>query len=607
MTLEEAGLKFSSATPFFVVLYTGNTRSDLEPCGCYEGQAGGIARRGTAVKRLRASGIPTLLVDTGGIFDGETPVERLRSETYLRGMAQIGYDAVLLTASELRFGREFLEAAKAQTPIPFLSSNLLTESGDPFVTPYLIKQVESQKVALLGISDDPPESARRAGLSLFAPTDTLKYWLPIVQSQASGIILLSALSAAENRQLAQTFPEISLILCTQAEEGETEVPIGTPLAFSFVHGKRLGVAWWEGKATVSGAKPTLDAIVLSDEIPDDMAIREQLTAFYQRVASDPQLQRATKRIFADQPLEGDTNNGYVGSEACKTCHTDEYQQWETTMHATAFYTLLQVQKHFYPDCVSCHSTGFGYASGYAIGNKERKPLGGVGCETCHGPGKKHVSSPTRHNTRREVLIEMCAQCHSAEHHPGFLEVASLLKPEVNHSRERLDLRAMLQKKVKGTVKPEVELFVMSFCPPGTEAEKRLIPILREFGDSIQFRLRFLAEEEGETFKSLHGQAEVEEDIRQLVIEKYYPVKLFDYLLCRVKDLKRSWQPCAESVGLDVQRINTIAQSAEGRELFQQNIRRAIALKISGSPTLLVDGQRLSSSLFAQNLRTQCGP
>ncbi|MEK9135796.1 MAG: multiheme c-type cytochrome, partial [Bacteroidota bacterium] len=550
-------------------------------------QAGGLTRRATAVKRLRAFDVPSLLVDTGGIFDGETPVDRLRSQTYLRGMAQIGYDAVLLTASEFRFGLEFLEAAKAQTQLPFLSSNLLGASGDPFVTPYFIKQVGSQKVALLGISDELPESAspqppklggQGGRLSLFAPNDTLRYYLPVVQKEADLIILLSALDAGTNRQLARDFPQITLILTHPNDEGEREgeapaEPKGEEkLAFASRHGKKLGLAWWDGEAVEKASPPTLDAIVLSDDIPDDAAIREQLTTFYQQVASDPQLQRPTKLLFAAQPLEGDANNGYVGSEACQTCHTDEYNQWETTMHAAAFYTLLQVQKHFYPDCVSCHSTGFGYPSGYAIGNEERKHLQGIGCETCHGPGKKHVSNPSRNNTRREVEITMCAQCHSAEHHPGFLEVASLLKPEVDHSRERLDLRAMLQKKVKGTVKPEVELFVMSFCPPGTEAEKRLIPILREFGDSVQFRLRFIAEEEGENFKSLHGQAEVEEDIRQLVIEKYYPEKLFDYLLCRVKDLKRSWQPCAESVGLDVQRIDAIAQSAEGRELFQQNIR-----------------------------------
>lgn len=166
---------------------------------------------------------------------------------------------------------------------------------------------------------------------------------------------------------------------------------------------------------------------------------------------------------------------------------------------------------------------------------------------------------------------------------------------------------MLAKRAQGTVKPEVELFVMSFCSPGTEAEKRLIPILQEFGSSIQFRLRFIAEEEGGNFKSLHGQAEVDENIRQLVIEKYYPEKLFDYLLCRAKDLKRSWQPCAESLGLDVHRIEEMAQSLEGKKLFRQNIRRGNEMKISGSPTLLVDGQRFNSNVFTQRIHTRCGP
>ncbi len=57
LTLDAATQSFLSTAPSLVILYTGDTRSYLEPCGCYAGQAGGIARRGTAVKRLRALGV----------------------------------------------------------------------------------------------------------------------------------------------------------------------------------------------------------------------------------------------------------------------------------------------------------------------------------------------------------------------------------------------------------------------------------------------------------------------------------------------------------------------------------------------------------------------
>lgn len=68
LTLDAATQRFSSVAPSLAILYTGDTRSYLEPCGCYAGQAGGLARRAMAVKRLRAFGVPSLLVDTGGIF-----------------------------------------------------------------------------------------------------------------------------------------------------------------------------------------------------------------------------------------------------------------------------------------------------------------------------------------------------------------------------------------------------------------------------------------------------------------------------------------------------------------------------------------------------------
>jgi len=611
LSLQEAITQYAAERPLLLVAYTGETRSYLEPCGCYAGQAGGIARRATAIEDLRALDLPFLLVDTGNVLDGDTPLERLRGETYLHGMAQIGYDAVLVTSAELRLGLEFLQRMQRETRLPLIASNLLTPSGDFPFAPYSIHQAG---VAILGLSDDLPSSA---DLKRIEPQQALSRWLPIAEKEAHVILVLSGLNAEENQKLAKMFPQLTAILSSRSAEAVSETSGGTPVVpAASIHGKRLGILRWkEGPIDSktypplhpSGEGRTIDTIVLSDEIEDDPAIRQRLAAFYERVASDSTLQQAAKTIFADQPLEQDPKNSYVGSQACQTCHTNEYKQWQTTMHATAFYTLLQVQRHFYPDCVSCHSTGFGYPSGYAIAQPEREPLQGVGCETCHGPGKLHVANPIRENTRREVPAQMCAQCHNEEHHPGFWEVAALLRPEVDHSRESLDLRQMLAKKVKGTTKPEVELFVMSMCPPGTAAEKQLIPILREFGDAVQFRLRFIVEEEGETFKSLHGQAEVEENIRQLVIEKYDPQRLFDYLLCRTKDYERSWEPCAKSLGLDVERIEAIAQSVEGTELLRQNIQRANTLEIAGSPTLLIDGQQFSSTIFTQRIQTRCSP
>ena len=66
----------SGEPPSLIVLHTGSTESHLEPCGCYQEQAGGIPRRAYVVDQTSETrGFPTLLVDAGNIFDGAAEID----------------------------------------------------------------------------------------------------------------------------------------------------------------------------------------------------------------------------------------------------------------------------------------------------------------------------------------------------------------------------------------------------------------------------------------------------------------------------------------------------------------------------------------------------
>lgn len=74
-------------------------------------------------------------------------------------------------------------------------------------------------------------------------------------------------------------------------------------------------------------------------------------------------------------------------------------------------------------------------------------------------------------------------------------------------------------------KPVVELFVMSYCPYGTQAEKGVIPVVRALGDSIDFKLRFVS-------YLMHGEKEAEENLRDYCIQKLENKdKFLDYMEC----------------------------------------------------------------------------
>jgi len=160
--------------------------------------------------------------------------------------------------------------------------------------------------------------------------------------------------------------------------------------------------------------------------------------------------------------------------------------------------------------------------------------------------------------------------------------------------------------VPKTDKPVLDLYVMSQCPYGTQAEEITFPVVELFGDDIEFNLRFIANDNGDgTFSSLHGQPEVDGNIRQLCVEKNYPEKYFDYLLCVAEDyrnLDTIWGTCAEQVGIDATIILDCFNN-EGSDLLSENVVYADENGVGGSPTFFLNGVKISPARTQDGIKT----
>ena len=614
-------LKATSPQETLLVLYTGSTQGHLEPCGCFIGQSGGLPRRATAISSIRAQGFSPLLVDLGGILptqeskmkesvlsmatspndavaktltlDKVHPLDQLRTQKVLESMQLLKYEALVPDKADMNFGEDFMTDTLARQEFPLLTANIEELKGN--VQPVLMRTVGDKKVAVLGLSS-----------LLLQDTNVLDHLLPEIQKQADFIVILSNLSPEVNRTIAENYQRISAILSHGT--GEPEKIGNVLLTYSGANGETLGALLLNADDT-----PGVSAqqIALTEEVEDDTQIRELLQDFYKQIANDPKLQAGGERLFSDEPLEQDALSSYVGSQACATCHQKEFDQWAHTSHATAFNTLLMVGKQFYPECVSCHVTGFRYETGYQIGNEEKEHLADVGCETCHGPGKQHITTPLTTNIRGEVKQQACMECHTPSHSPGFEQIVEHVIQEVDHSRTEPSLKEILEQRMRGPMKPQVELFVMSFCPFGVQAEEELLPFIAKYGDTVDFNLRFIANLVEETasdkmsFTSLHGEVEVIENLRQIAIAQLYPDQFFDYLLCRAKHLESAWTRCAEKVGLDIDRVNQEMESERTKRLFEVDIRRSTALGVRSSPTLVVDGKVISDGLWRGKVSGIC--
>ncbi|MBW2976914.1 hypothetical protein KY347_05710 [Candidatus Woesearchaeota archaeon] len=164
-------------------------------------------------------------------------------------------------------------------------------------------------------------------------------------------------------------------------------------------------------------------------------------------------------------------------------------------------------------------------------------------------------------------------------------------------------------------KPEVELFVMSHCPYGTQAEKGIIPAVEALGDSIDFRLRFVS-------YAMHGEKEVKEQANQYCIQKEQKDKLLGYLACFLKE--GDGEACLEEAKIDLNKMNSCVEEADKQFEITANLEDESKwlngrfpqfsvdadlnsqYGVSGSPTLVINGMKMQSSRdSASYLKTIC--
>ena len=559
--------------PAVVILYTGGTQSHLEPCGCYQEQSGGLARRAYVVDQFREYGFPTLLVDAGNIFDGDAEIDAKRCAVNLKAMSAMGYDAVALSQADLTYSAAYLRQQRAVATFPFVAP---PAPENDITQPFVLETVGQWTIGFV------------AG-EAYAE----------VVSQADVIV---ALGAPEDPQ------HIDVVICPDT----VEAPIAEARTLSIgcqSEGKTLGLLALYLDANGAPAHHYATELALTGDVRESEPIRHLLTDFYQNAAAENSVYPAT--LFSDQALEQQHGNGYVSATACQQCHEQEYLQWSATRHAFAYQTLLKKERYFDAGCVSCHTTGFGYPTGFQIGDPNAT-LKGVQCETCHGPGKRHVGNPKKSNIRNGKDTSLCLACHDPQHSPGFGEVVTLHTKDVDHSRQPMNLEELLASRIARMGTPTLELFVMSYCPYAVEAEEKIVPIVKEFGDKIDFKLQFIAQEKAEPsaqeitpFTSLHGYPEVAENIRQLLIAREYPDTYLDYIVCRGKQLDKSWEDCAEKLGIDVAKVQRLFDAPEAEALFRENIQRAAELGVNASPTILVDGHPFRANQLLRASGTPC--
>ena len=146
-----------------------------------------------------------------------------------------------------------------------------------------------------------------------------------------------------------------------------------------------------------------------------------------------------------------------------------------------------------------------------------------------------------------------------------------------------------QSSIPKSDKPKVELFVMTHCPYGTQAEKGFIPAILELGDSIDAEIKFV-------HYFLH-EPENDETPRQVCIREEQNDKFFSYLKCFLKD--GDSERCIAEAKVDKSKMENCISSGRAEKYYKEDSELSEGYEVRGSPTLVVNGVQSNAGRSAQ--------
>ncbi len=419
----------------------------LEPCGCSSAQAGGLDRRAFWLGANKARYDAKL--EGGNLLEGKSPLEKHKLLTILTILGDsLSYPVLPLGPRDLELGlADYLDFDGAFGP-RFLATDLRWKDkknkvAAPFAT-YSIVKAGSYRICVLSLVGktpkgeklfvEPAEKAVRAALKA-AGTRGKDYHLVVLFNNSGG--------ATRARQHAKKLAGIDLVACVDQAHDEASPHYesfrheksGALRQVLYVGGRGKSLLLWHGVPSKEGPWITTKTQKIRLDRPGtDQVVTEMMLAFKRSLPEEKILEKMAEK----EPTENGAK--YVGNKVCADCHEDAMEAYQKSKHSHSWQTLIDRGKRdqwpvtSHPECVHCHSVGYGEKSGFVT--YEKTPhLAAVGCENCHGAGSDHVAyrenegeyddeaqeaAAAKKGTLGKAGLRHCLTCHDLEQSPRFL-------------------------------------------------------------------------------------------------------------------------------------------------------------------------------------------
>lgn len=419
-------------------LFTCDVRGRLVPCGCFSGQMGGLTRIASLFGPVREA--DEIRVDVGDALAGPADYEQIQYGYIQRAFKSLGYDALNVGHREAALSAAQLQQLKAHSPVPMISANLVDRAtGAPIFDSHRIVKRGSARVALVGILDARSiGDALGEGIKVEEPEVALGRLLPTLKGRADCIVLLGFADEEKLAALARQFYELDVILGGKVRQPSQQLVKENRSLMLNTTNESRAVGMLQTRLLAPGRLEAIkgEVTLVHDQIPQAREIADLAIAYRDEI-------RGTKLAIDDpKTLQEDMVPGvqaratYAGSQNCLSCHPKAGQNWAESGHAHAFAVLMDMKADADPNCIGCHTVGFGTASGY-----RREYVGAkftdVGCESCHGPGGQHVAERRAGGEItarfRPIGAGDCQKCHHGEFSRPF--AWDQFWPLIQHGKE----------------------------------------------------------------------------------------------------------------------------------------------------------------------------
>lgn len=372
----------TSSTEVITILQTSDIHNRIYPYNyptdSYDNDAG-LALVSTVVNNEREKDSDLLLIDTGdtiqdnmGEIFNDNPVHPT-----IEAMNFIGYDAWTIGNHEFNYGLDFLDRNIEAFEGEALSANIKVKStGDPYVAPYVIFDVDGIQVAVIGLT--PPKVPvweasnpdNFKGLAFESTTDAIDEVLTEIEGQYD--VLVGSFHMGDSvdyegfyglEDIAKAFPEFDVMFGGHDHSDYQEVYNGVQAIAPGRYGANVSKAVITLKKDAQGNYTVHDVeteLISTKGLEPDAELQDQLA--YAHEESLAYANETVGVVTADFILRPD----YItGEDDITTMPTSQIED-------TAVISLINEVQMFYADADVSSAALFNFGSNLKEGDFKRK-------------------------------------------------------------------------------------------------------------------------------------------------------------------------------------------------------------------------------------------